>query len=295
MTKKLPKITNKQQEILEILYRYRFLNRIQIQAFMGHTDKRRVLAWLKDLRDKDYVEWIYSTDFIEKTKPAIYYLGINGIRYLKTLEWDDDSGNVYQPEELHKRYKDKDRAQSFIERSILVAGCCLTLEAVNQRKPDEGNTTADTAKTAPQIHYTCITEADYLDEDSDYHFLSDHETLRPNLCIKKQKGSASAHFLLEIIDPSLPHYRLRHRLKAYVKYLSDGDWEGSEPEPAILLVLPTLYGLIYAKRRIKKLLTDEYDDEIPADIRIRFTTTEQLQSQGITANIWEQGRKRFRV
>ena len=87
---KLPKLTTKQQEIIHLLYRYRYLDRIQIQTLMRHKDKRRVLAWLKDLRDKDYVEWIYSTDFIEKSKPAIYYLGINGVRYLKTVQWDND-------------------------------------------------------------------------------------------------------------------------------------------------------------------------------------------------------------
>ena len=61
---------------------------LHIQKALNHKDKRRVQAWLKDLREKHYVEWIYSTDFIEKTKPAIYYLGINGIRYLKSLKRD---------------------------------------------------------------------------------------------------------------------------------------------------------------------------------------------------------------
>ena len=79
-------ITTKQEDILQLLYVYRFLDRKQRQLAMNHTDKRRVLAWLKDLREKHYVEWIYSTDFAEKTKPAIYYLSLNGVRYLKTLE-----------------------------------------------------------------------------------------------------------------------------------------------------------------------------------------------------------------
>ena len=82
----LPKITTKQSDILKLLYTYRYLDRKQIQLAMNHTDKRRILAWLKDLREKHYVEWIYSTDFAEKTKPAIYYLGLNGVRYLKTQE-----------------------------------------------------------------------------------------------------------------------------------------------------------------------------------------------------------------
>jgi len=297
MTITLPKITNKQQEILELLYRYRFLNRIQIQQFLGHTDKRRVIAWLKDLREKDYLEWIYSTDFSEKTKPAIYYLSLNGIRYLKTLVWDDDSGSVYQPEELHKRYRERERARSFVDRSILVADCCLALETIDQvisHKAVDTNTAAsDTVKrtNTPKISYSYYTEADYLDPDSEYYFLSEHETLRSNLCIVKQKGRTTINYLLEIVDATLPHYRLRSRLKAYVNYLSNSEWEGEEPEPIILLAFPTLYSLIYAKRRVKKLLTDEYDDEIPEDIHIRFTTTEQLQEQGITATIWEEGRK----
>ena len=285
---KLPKLTTKQQDIIELLYRYRFLNRIQIQKLMGHKDKRRVLSWLKDLREKDYVEWIYSTDFMEKTKPAIYYIGINGIRYLKSIEWDN-AGTLlpfYPLEEVRKRYKESSRNRPFIDRSMLVADCCIELK--------EANTGKDS------LEYTYITEADYIDPDSNYHFLAEHEALRPNLCIVKSKDDKEnddaviASYLLEIFDSSLPRYRLRYRLKAYVTYLNDNEWEGQEPQPIIILVCPNLNDLIYAKRRIKKLLLDTYCEvkDIPEDIHIRFTTTEQLQRRGITAEIWEEGRLR---
>ncbi|MGB4966625.1 MAG: hypothetical protein WBO35_00285, partial [Candidatus Saccharimonadales bacterium] len=127
---KLPSITTKQQEILQLLYNYRYLDRMQIQQALNHKDKRRILAWLKDLREKQYIEWIYSTDFIEKTKPAIYYLSLNGIKYLKTLQREDDDGDtlpLYPLEELRKRYKDNERSRTFIDRSLLVADCVLTL------------------------------------------------------------------------------------------------------------------------------------------------------------------------
>ena len=39
---KLPKITTKQEEILALLYRYRFLNRIQIQTLMHHKDHKTI-------------------------------------------------------------------------------------------------------------------------------------------------------------------------------------------------------------------------------------------------------------
>src|SRR6266568_5498457 len=124
---KLPKTTKKQQAILELLYTYRFLNRIQIQSLMGHKDYKRINAWMKDLREKYYVEWLYSTDFLEKTKPAIYYLGLNGIRYLKAT-------GDYPPEELHKRYRDKDRAESFIDHCTLIGGCCAELKAKSSKR-----------------------------------------------------------------------------------------------------------------------------------------------------------------
>jgi hypothetical protein len=252
---------------------------------MGHADKRRVLAWLKDLRDNGYVQWIYSTNFTEKSKPAIYYLGLNGIRYLKTVNWENEEGTslpYYPAKELHKRYKEAVRTQQYIDRSILVAECCLSLKDKNAAIPD--------------VTYTYVTEADYLDPDSRYHFLATHETLRLNLMLMQWKGkTVTKRYLLEIFDPHLPQYRLRNRIKAYVKYLTNNEWEGSNPQPIILLVFPTLYGLIYAKRKVRKLLIDEYYEaaDIPDELHIRFTTSEQLQVHGIIANIWEEGRKRL--
>lgn len=282
---KLPSITTKQQEILQLLYNYRYLDRMQIQQALNHKDKRRILAWLKDLREKQYIEWIYSTDFIEKTKPAIYYLSLNGIKYLKTLQREDDDGDtlpLYPLEELRKRYKDNERSRTFIDRSLLVADCVLTLRAANQtNSKDAGN---------GKSGYGLIPEAKYINPDHSYHFLAEHEILRPNLCIVKRnkQDKITANYLLEIFDATLPRYRMRRRLKAYVTYLDDQEWEADDPQPIILLVCPTVTELIYAKRATKKLIEDTYADE--GELRIRFTTTEILKREGATAKIWEEGR-----
>ena len=79
---------------------------------------------------------------------------------------------------------------------------------------------------------------------------------------------------------------MRYRLKKYVTYLADGEWEGDEPDPVILLVCPSITELIYAKRATKKLIEDSYEE----DLHIWFTTTETLKHAGLTANIWEEGR-----
>jgi hypothetical protein len=155
---KLPKLTKKQQEILKLLYRFRFLNRIQIQAFLGHKDPKTINLWLRDLRAKGYVEWIYSTHFAEKTKPAVYYLGLNGVRHLRTLTRTNKNEegativSAYPPEELRKRYKESTRSQTYIDRCILIAECCVALEQADAEDETKGK----------KVHHYYQTEADYL-------------------------------------------------------------------------------------------------------------------------------------
>jgi hypothetical protein len=142
-----------------------------------------------------------------------------------------------------------------------------------------------------KVSFDYIPETVYIDPDHEYNFLAEHDVLRPNLCIVKRdkRGAATANYLLEIFDSSLPRYRMRYRLKKYVTYLEDGEWEGDDPAPIILLVCSNITDLIYAKRSTKKLIEDTYED----DLHIRFTTTELLHKEGVTAKLWEEGRLRY--
>ena len=255
---KLPTLTTKQQEILKLLYKHRFLNRKQIQAFLGHKDYKTVNLWLKKLREENCVVWIYSTDFIEKTKPAVYHLGLNGIRYLRQTD-------EYPSQELRKRYHEADRSEGFRTRCLLLAECCIGFAA----------------KSAGNVRYVAVTQAEYADPDSQYHFLRE---LGPHLYIAKREGSTQTTYLLEVFDATLPQYRVRNRLKEYVTYLTGGAWETNRDDavPIVLLVCPTLASLIYVKRRLRSKYADELED-----IEIRVTTVENIQRRVTTAEIWE--------
>lgn len=274
---KLPKLTPRQQTILRLLYKYRFLNRIQIQTLMGHKDYRRINAWLADLRDNHYIEWIYSTDFLEKSKPGIYYLGLNGIRWLK--EHQD-----HPIEEFRKRYRESSRSQGFIDQCVLVADCCIAMDKKS----------ASSNGTKKIINYTYVTQADYVDPDNGYHFLSESELIRPQLCYEKTIATKddveATTYLLEVIEATMPRYRVRKRLKNYIKYLEDGEWQSDtdedEPNPIVMFVCPSLTDMIYCKRATKRLLEDKWDE----DIRLWFTTIEKIKVQGMTGMIWEEVR-----
>ena len=260
MTNQLPSITPKQQAILELLYTYRFLNRIQIQQLLGHKDKRRIISWLKDLRDKQYVDWRYdATDFIAKSQPGIYYLSLNGIRYLRSLD-------EYPNEELRKRYKEPTCSQVFIGRCLLIADCCIALQA----------------KSTDELRYACVLSAEYIDPTSDYHFLDE---LKPHLFFSKQQANETTNYVLENFEPTLPRYQLRKRLKDYVDYLAS-DWdEDNGSVPIALFICHSIGDLVYVKRRVKKLIEDDWPDE---GLRIRVTTLDKVRASGVASMIWEE-------
>lgn len=262
---KTTNITNKEKEILKLLYQFRFLNRIQIQAFLKHKNKKRINEWLKDLTEKQYINRIYSNNFGENTKPAIYYIGINGIRFLKT-------SNDCLIERVRKLYRDKDRSAQFMAKSMLLADICLHL----QDKSDE------------ETIFTIATESDLINPDCPYHFLL--EEMKPDLVFQKEskskKKSMKKYYLLEAFDETLPRYSVRKRIKNYLDFYYSTSWESNTKEsfPTLLFICPTLAMLIYAKRFTKKLLSD-YED---IELNIQFATQEEAKEHGITSEIWEE-------
>lgn len=262
----LPTITTKQQVILELLYRYRFLDRMQIQTLMGHTDKRRVISWVKDLRDKQYVEWVYSNDFEKKTKPAIYYLGINGVRYLR-------STGKYPLTELRKRYKESYRSEGFISRSIFLADISIELG----RKSSESK------------RYVCQTAADYVQPGSEFHFVTKLKSVHPGIVYARQQDDTSKAYLLELLDATLPRERVKRRLKFYADLLDYGkDWaeaSGGLQRPTVLFVCPSVGELLFAKRRTRKLLENAPDRK---NIHIKFKTVDKVRETGVISGGWEE-------
>ncbi|MEK7153547.1 MAG: hypothetical protein AAB834_06360, partial [Patescibacteria group bacterium] len=244
----------------------------------------------------------YSTHFAEKTKPAIYYLGLNGVRYLRTLtrksKTDDGTVEVvpaYPPEELRKRYKEPTRSQTYIDRCILIADCGIALEREDAANEAKGK----------KLHYYYQTEAAYLLERSYYHFVLDIDDglVHPDLIFCQDKLNKDGKeeqtlesYILEVFDPTLPRYRVKKRLSDYVKFLDDeGDeWKeqtATEKLPILLFVCPRMSDLIYAKRRTRKLVADAWyweDDDVEKP-RVRFTTVEKLKQSSLLAKeIWEQ-------
>lgn len=279
------KITRQQQRILALVYTYRFINRIQLQKLIRHKDYKRINVWLKHLRENHYLEWIYSTDFAEKTKPGVYYLGLNGIRH-----FNDHPHIDYSKTELRKRYHDRNRSQAYIDRCQLIAGCAVTFDEHHR----DANKSSKTGNF--EYRYLCETETEYC-EESYFHALYDNELIRPQLCISKFKCSSddmqpTATYLLEVFDLTLPRYRLKKRLGNYIEFLEDGEWEErfeelGDPSPSLMFVCQRTTDLIFAKRHMRGLIAETWDYEDADRPKAYFTTAKQFKTEGFLGDIWE--------
>jgi hypothetical protein len=124
--------------------------------------------------------------------------------------------------------------------------------------------------------------ADYVDPNNPYHFLNE---LKPHLCFVKRQDETATNYLLESIEPTLPRYQLRKRVKDFVEYLANCDDVDSSTTPVALLICPTTADLLYVKRRAKKLLEEDWLDE---GIHIRITTIDKIRASGVASMIWEE-------
>ena len=184
----LPTITNKQKEILLLLYRFRFLNRIQIQTLLKHKDPKNTNVWLKDLTVKNYTGKIF-----EKTaginKPAIYFASNNGIKFFSSAEGADRKS-------LRKLYQEKRRSQAFINQCILIAQVYLKLLAQNLQD------------------FKFYTQVDFPKN-------SIIRNLLPSFAYVYTKETKLRHYTCDIIKDGTPRFAIRSRINQYIEFFKD--------------------------------------------------------------------------
>jgi hypothetical protein len=140
-------------------------------------------------------------------------------------------------------------------------------------------------KSKNGVAYNPTTESDYANDASVFHFLGE---LNPSLIFSKQKHTRTKYFFVEALEPTLPRYSIRKRLRTYIDFFFSNEWENSmnnKPFPIILIICHTKALMIASKRYTKKLLEE---NQQPEHLHIRFTTIDEVKKHGITNQIWEE-------
>ncbi len=265
----LPKTTNKQQQILTLIPRFRYLHRLHIQKLLNHKDKRRINSWLKLLKINEYIKEVPKGKGIkEHTKPTVYYLDLNGIRWLI-------SQGLFDKSIIHNLYRQKDRSEEFTNQSLFLADIYLELKNSLTEKDS-------------LIFYT---KTDYSSPTSPFTFLNETTSkLTPEAYFMKQVGKGRKnHYLLHIIPSSMLRFRshkLKNRIREYIDSYFANTWQNHTKKsfPILLFILPDMQALIYLQKITEKVLNDNNNPKIA----IRLTTQEEVQKMGFTnGSAWE--------
>ena len=245
----LPHITNKQQEILTHLYRFRFPNSLQIQKLLHNKGRRNINMWLKDLVAKNYIGRKYENTLIENAKPAQYFLAVNGIRYLKMQRKDN----------LTKLRREKYRSLRFTEECKFITVCYL------QTITNSANTTFD--------FYT----------RNDYAKDSLIGQLNPHFVRVKHQGKKDLYYIYELFQENTPRFFIRSRIEHYIDFFTKDDWTKTLVPPHIFFICPDEKMEQYVLRFVNKTTLEQ-----SSDISVFVTTQNQVEKQSILGSIWQQ-------
>lgn len=248
-------ITPKQLEILTLIYRFRFLNRTQLQTLLNHKDTKRINTWLKDLTDKNILGRIYSTKLKENTKPAIYHLATKSRKIL--LDQEDTNEKI-----LNRAYRDKNASQKLINHSLFLADVFLLLKN-------------DSLSNNQKLHFFTKTE------------LADHTYLpynRPDAYIALKDKKQSKRYFLEIIDEGTPRFMLRKKISQYIEYFDEGIWKNRtlHDNPSLLFICPNQSIKEFLYKHIAQVLEEE-----TSDLQFFLSLKSEIQIEGITTSTWQ--------
>ncbi len=288
--RELPDITDRQKEIVKLIYQYRFINRKQLQRLFNHKDTRRINTWLRDLVTKNYLGRIYSKKLLENTKPAIYFLNNNGIiwvRYNMGSEYSSDESERLDFKHLRKFYEDKHASLTFINHCITIFEFYLQLkevEKVTSKNISKGGKKKLEYHTETKTEMW-ITRQLYLVGNEDF---SEIKQYIPDLFIEQirnvdRKDESSSNYFLELFDPHMPKYAIRYRIKTYIKLKEEGPWEDfmnwTIKFPTIILIFPHHRKMNSVVQYIRDELLRSFESK---DIRFLLTTYQKATTKGLT-------------
>lgn len=214
-------ITKKQQELLLLLYRFRFLNRVQFQKLFNHKTFNRIIVWLNDLTDKGYTEKIIDADSKMNTSPTIYYIGKNGIKFLNTQE---NCEKAY----IARMYSEWKKSTEFVHRCLLIGDMYIHFN-----------------KTSNIAFYT----------QSDYSVSGIIREIFPDFVYRRGERYYLGKFIME-----KPRKAIRACIDKYVRYYTSTEGKNHASVSTFLFICPNEDIEKYVIKKIKKALLEENID-----------------------------------
>ncbi len=248
-TQKL-KLKLRQKEIQHLLYRFRFINRIQIQTLLNHKHSSRIQTWLNELTEYGYIRQFYDKKFAPVSS-AVYSLGLNGRKFFKNNKKYPD----IKPELLDRVWQEHTYTLQFRNHCVFLVDIYLSLVTL-------------TEKGKAKLNFYTQTDLygmEYMILDNPDSYFS----------IEEPTGDIKRYFL-DIFDDIKPSVH-RKRIRQYFYYYKESYWQDhtKKPFPQILLICPNDKSKNHLYYYIQKKLNDA------PELLFYLSTWEKIKTLGI--------------
>lgn len=205
-SKSRKKLNNLQNEILLILYKFRFATADLIVKYQERDSKRYTNTRLRILYEQKLIGRNYDKSSIINRKPANYYLLTEGIRLLK-------QGSGLNDTVLNTIYRDRYAGEVFIKESLRNFGLYNKLNELY--KSDLGFYSKSE-----------MSEFDYMIRPLPDAFIA-----------LGNDSEGFTEYILEVVKESTPFFAAKKRIKKYSEHAESGDWDEAETDYPILLLI----------------------------------------------------------
>lgn len=254
MTTKSP--TNDQQnQILFLLYKFRFLTINQLLKYFHHKYPSRIRKWLTDLKEKKYISAII--DDTDPTKLYVYCLATKA-KYI--LQENEDCDKNF----LDRLYKEKGLKENFRNHCLFIVD--IYLYFVSQQEKDT------------TLHF--LTQQDLRG----YDFFPKE---LPDVYIAVEAKDGTDKYFLDLFDEyRKPAGVARFAIRKYITYCEEGSWQANtknSPFPSLLFVVNDerrkKHLFMYGKAKLEKTFEN---------IQLFLTTQDNIKFSKSNQNIWQE-------
>ncbi len=201
------KLKDKQTEILLNLYRFRFLNRNQIQRLLNHKKHNRIIKWLNELTKEKYV----IQEFERKIGaiPSVYCLGTKARKELKKRK-------EIKEKLLERVYQEKNSSPEFKTHCMTIADIYLSL--CNLTKKHDAKLSFYTIVDLTDMKYLVLPH--------------------PDAFFSIQQKEFTKRYFLDVFNLNASEKWLYKRVKQYFKYYEEDYWQdhNKNPFPEIIFI-----------------------------------------------------------
>ncbi len=255
-------VTQKQLQVLRLLYRFRFGTTDLLARSLDLKDGRYIHMRLDTLVKQEYIGKNYDSSYKLVGRSATYYLMPKAFAALKRQA--KTNGKELSLKTLRNAYKDKDASERFTAKKLAVFTIYDKLRA----------SYADSLGfwTKEQLNFDNYNH--FPQPTPDAFVTITPEGLRPR----------DGYFFLNYLDDETPFFVHVRQLQKYVDYVEAGEWEEATNSRlrGVLLVCESTSLLKRVRKKLAQLVDE---DEVP---RFCYTTLEGLKrSTAEDDEVWQ--------